>query len=91
MKQERIGERSLNIMRNDSLLGRGFVVEEEKGFSIYLHPGVPFWFVPTPLSQEILRLSQITGLAEMFKDRDFSSAWEADVINEDDNLQDDQI
>ena len=58
MKQEKIGERSLNIMRNDSLLGRGFVVEEEKGFSIYLHPEVPFWFVPTPLSQEILKLSQ---------------------------------
>jgi ParB-like chromosome segregation protein Spo0J len=28
---------------------------------------------------EVLRLSQITGLAEMFKDSDFSEAWEADV------------
>lgn len=26
---------------------------------------------------EVLRLSQISGLAEMFKDRDFSQAWEA--------------
>ena len=26
---------------------------------------------------EVLRLSQISGLAEMFKDRDFSEAWEA--------------
>lgn len=35
---------------------------------------------------EILRLSQITGLAEMFKDREFSKAWEVDQINEDDTL-----
>lgn len=28
---------------------------------------------------EVLRLSQITGLAEMFADRDFSEAWEADM------------
>ena len=37
---------------------------------------------------EVLRLKQITGLAEMFVDQDFSMAWEADVINEDDNLID---
>jgi len=36
---------------------------------------------------EVLRLSQITGLAEMFTDQDFSMAWEA-VIDEDDNLID---
>lgn len=38
---------------------------------------------------EVLRLSQISGLAEMFQDREFSEAWEsADplAINEDDNL-----
>jgi hypothetical protein len=38
---------------------------------------------------EVLRLSQITGLAEMFEDKEFSEAWEADLsneINEDDNL-----
>ena len=29
---------------------------------------------------EVLRLTQITGLAEMFKDQDFSQAWEA--VNE---------
>jgi ParB-like chromosome segregation protein Spo0J len=28
-------------------------------------------------SDEVLRLAQITGLAEMFKDQDFSVAWEA--------------
>ncbi|MCP4214483.1 MAG: ParB-like nuclease domain-containing protein [bacterium] len=27
-------------------------------------------------SDEVLRLKQITGLAEMFKDKDFSEAWE---------------
>lgn len=38
---------------------------------------------------EVLRLSQITGLAEMFADREFSEAWEADgSINEDDSLTD---
>jgi len=38
---------------------------------------------------EVLRLVQITGLAEMFEDKEFSEAWEADLtatINEDDNL-----
>jgi len=38
---------------------------------------------------EVLRLTQITGLAEMFADRDFSKAWEAQEaaeINEGDNL-----
>jgi hypothetical protein len=35
---------------------------------------------------EVLRLGQITGLAEMFADREFSEAWEADAINEADNL-----
>lgn len=39
---------------------------------------------------EVLRLTQITGLAEMFKDREFSEAWVADTINEDDNLQDEE-
>ncbi|HXG36539.1 MAG TPA: phosphoadenosine phosphosulfate reductase family protein [Dehalococcoidia bacterium] len=29
-------------------------------------------------SDEVLRLKQITGLAELFADRDFSAAWEAD-------------
>jgi hypothetical protein len=28
---------------------------------------------------EVLRLTQITGLAEAFKDREFSEAWEADL------------
>lgn len=31
---------------------------------------------------EVLRLAQITGLAEMFKDQDFSQAWEADTTQE---------
>lgn len=38
---------------------------------------------------EVLRLTQITGLAEMFKDKEFTEAWEAErgnYINEDDNL-----
>jgi hypothetical protein len=38
---------------------------------------------------EVLRLTQITGLAEMFSDREFSTAWEAEEsteINDQDNL-----
>lgn len=31
---------------------------------------------------EVLRLVQITGIAEMFKDREFSEAWEAETITE---------
>lgn len=39
-------------------------------------------------ADEVLRLGQITGLAEMFADKDFSEAWECDLeeeelINED--------
>ncbi len=36
---------------------------------------------------EVLRLAQITGLAEMFKDHEFSEAWEVESIYQDDNLQ----
>lgn len=37
---------------------------------------------------EVLRLTQITGLAEMFKDRDFSQAWTINSINENDSILD---
>lgn len=33
---------------------------------------------------EVLRLSQLTGLAEMFADSDFSEAWEAETLSEND-------
>ena len=33
---------------------------------------------------EVLRLSQITGLAEMFKDYEFTEAWEAESLDEND-------
>lgn len=35
-------------------------------------------------ADEVLRLAQITGLAEMFKDNEFSQAWEADELKIDD-------
>ena len=37
-------------------------------------------------ADEVLRLAQITGLAEMFKDKEFSEAWEVEQIDETDNL-----
>ena len=37
-------------------------------------------------ADEVLRLAQITGLREMFADKEFSQAWEIDKINEDDTL-----
>jgi ParB-like chromosome segregation protein Spo0J len=36
---------------------------------------------------EVLRLTQITGLAEMFSDKEFSMAWDADKIDETDNIE----
>jgi len=38
---------------------------------------------------EVLRLSQITGLAEMFANKEFSEAWEADesIIDYDDSIE----
>lgn len=35
-------------------------------------------------ADEVLRLTQITGLAEMFADKDFSEAWEVDKLDESD-------
>jgi ParB-like chromosome segregation protein Spo0J len=35
---------------------------------------------------EVLRLAQISGIAEMFADREFSEAWEIGAINETDTL-----
>jgi ParB-like chromosome segregation protein Spo0J len=37
-------------------------------------------------ADEVLRLTQITGLAEMFEDKEFAQAWDADAINETDTL-----
>lgn len=38
-------------------------------------------------ADEVLRLCQISGLAEMFSDKEFSMSWEADSINENDNIE----
>lgn len=38
-------------------------------------------------ADEVLRLSQVTGLAELFKDREFSQAWTCN-FDEEDNLFD---
>lgn len=35
-------------------------------------------------ADEVLRLTQITGLAEMFADKNFSEAWEVDMLDESD-------
>lgn len=35
-------------------------------------------------ADEVLRLTQITGLAEMFADKEFSEAWEVDTLDESD-------
>jgi len=37
-------------------------------------------------ADEVLRLTQITGLAEMFSDKDFSEAWEVDMLDESDYI-----
>lgn len=39
-------------------------------------------------SDEVLRLAQITGLAEMFKDKEFAEAWAVGSIDETDTLND---
>jgi ParB-like chromosome segregation protein Spo0J len=36
---------------------------------------------------EVLRLTQISGLAEMFADKEFSMSWEVESIDETDNLE----
>ena len=33
-------------------------------------------------ADEVLRLTQVTGLAGLFSDREFSQAWEADTFRE---------
>lgn len=39
---------------------------------------------------EVLRLTQITGLASMFADREFSEAWEADEFTTGEAIEDDE-
>jgi ParB-like chromosome segregation protein Spo0J len=39
---------------------------------------------------EVLRLCQISGLAEMFSDQEFSQAWEINSVNDLDNLEDEE-
>jgi len=40
---------------------------------------------------EVLRLCQLTGLAEMFADRDFSAAWEAGGVDEDGSFDNEEF
>lgn len=40
-------------------------------------------------ADEVLRLTQITGLAEMFADKDFSTAWEVDMLDDTDFVDED--
>ena len=37
-------------------------------------------------ADEVLRLCQIVGIAELFSDKDFSQALEAEIANEDEDL-----
>lgn len=41
-------------------------------------------------ADEVLRLCQISGLSEMFTNKEFSQAWEVDSVNELDNLEDEE-
>lgn len=42
-------------------------------------------------ADEVLRLTQITGLAQAFADRDFSEAWQAELAASPDELDDDML
>lgn len=61
-------------------LKRRFWTDEKIGLELGMDP------------DEVLRLAQISGLSEMFADREFSQAWEATEadINEDDTLAADE-
>jgi broad-specificity NMP kinase len=37
-------------------------------------------------ADEVLRLCQIGGISELFSDKDFSRAWEAELYNETENI-----
>jgi hypothetical protein len=41
-------------------------------------------------ADEVLRLCQISGIAEMFTDKEFSEAWEINSINDLDDLNDNE-
>ena len=41
-------------------------------------------------ADEVLRLTQITGLAEMFADKEFSEAWEVDLYDEPESFEVDE-
>lgn len=41
-------------------------------------------------ADEVLRLTQITGLAEMFADKEFSEAWEVDLYDEPETFEVDE-
>jgi hypothetical protein len=38
-------------------------------------------------TDEVLRLQQVTGLAALFSDKEFSEAWEADTFEETEGKQ----
>ena len=56
------------------IIGRNYILQVSSDLIIWTNQGK--MFTATDTSMEVLRLKQITGLAEAFKDKEFSKSWE---------------
>jgi ParB-like chromosome segregation protein Spo0J len=77
------GDRMAATIRHNRARGKHSVIKMSEIVSALIKRNWSYDKISKKLgmeADEVLRLSQITGLAEMFADKDFSQAWEAETF-----------
>jgi ParB-like chromosome segregation protein Spo0J len=78
------GDRMAATIRHNRARGKHSVIKMSEIVSALIKRNWSYDKISKKLGMEpdeVLRLSQITGLAEMFADKDFSQAWEAETFD----------
>jgi ParB-like chromosome segregation protein Spo0J len=79
------GDRMAATIRHNRARGKHSVIKMSEIVSALIKRNWSYEKISKKLgmdADEVLRLAQVTGLAEMFADKDFSQAWEAETFEE---------
>jgi ParB-like chromosome segregation protein Spo0J len=78
------GDRMAATIRHNRARGKHSVIKMSEIVSALIKRNWSYEKISKKLgmdADEVLRLAQVTGLAEMFADKDFSQAWEAELLD----------
>jgi ParB-like chromosome segregation protein Spo0J len=79
------GDRMAATIRHNRARGKHSVIKMSEIVSALIKRNWSYEKISKKLgmdADEVLRLAQVTGLAEMFADKDYSQAWEAETFEE---------